>query len=72
VITLTALDRVFVCCYSSAVAQGYGGLGMDITSTDDDAVTVFRKAQAAVARGESVLVNAHIGSTNFREGSISV
>jgi thiamine pyrophosphate-dependent acetolactate synthase large subunit-like protein len=53
------------------VAEGYGGKGffIDQESEIDD---VLRKARAAAQRGRPVVVNARIGRTRFREGSISM
>lgn len=57
---------------SVAVAQGYGGVGFDLATADSDVIGVFKAAQAAAATGTSALINAHIGSTSFRDGSVSV
>ncbi|XP_037088038.1 LOW QUALITY PROTEIN: 2-hydroxyacyl-CoA lyase 2-like [Pollicipes pollicipes] len=62
-------------CRYDQVAEGYGGRGLTLTGDhdDDDAIdTVLRRAQALARQGHSVLVNALIGSSKFREGSISV
>jgi hypothetical protein len=42
--------------------------GADISSAEN----AIREAQEASAAGQAVLINAHIGKTNFREGSLSV
>ena len=55
-----------------AVAAGYGGRGATVASPSEDVASVLKEAQEDVASGNSVLVNVHIGSTSFREGSISV
>eukprot|EP01062_Namystynia_karyoxenos_P008907 TRINITY_DN13146_c0_g1_i1.p2 TRINITY_DN13146_c0_g1~~TRINITY_DN13146_c0_g1_i1.p2 ORF type:complete len:695 (+),score=234.92 TRINITY_DN13146_c0_g1_i1:105-2189(+) len=54
------------------VAQGYGGVGYEVRDQGDDVGAVIRKAQEDNAAGRAVLINAHIGQTNFREGSLSV
>ena len=53
------------------VAEGYGGAGLKLKNADqiDD---VFARAQELQRNGKAVLINAIIGRTNFREGSISV
>jgi hypothetical protein len=81
------------------VAAGYGGVGLVISSQDDDVVATLEKAQEhevcyfatmtflpppsihllfrhhdvlnPQSNGSAVLINVHIGSTTFREGSIS-
>ncbi|KAL4224666.1 hypothetical protein ACF0H5_015363 [Mactra antiquata] len=55
------------------VAIGYGGKGMRIDRTNEDKIKeVFNEAIKQSRDGHSVLINALIGKTNFREGSISV
>ncbi len=52
-------------------AEGLGGAGVVI----DDAATVHERLQQAkklAAEGKPVLVNVHIGATDFRKGSISM
>jgi hypothetical protein len=56
----------------TAVAEGYGGVGVDITTTARDVKATLEEAQRAAAGGAPVLVNVHIGTTSFREGSLSV
>ena len=53
------------------VAKGYGaeGLLLDDPAKVDE---VFAQAKAIAASGRPVLVNAHIGATEFRKGSISM
>jgi acetolactate synthase-1/2/3 large subunit len=53
------------------VAEGYGGKGILLRSPDevDDALS---EAKALSKAGWPVLVNAHIGDTGFRKGSISM
>ncbi|MBI2403135.1 MAG: thiamine pyrophosphate-binding protein, partial [Gemmatimonadetes bacterium] len=53
------------------VAEGYGGKGLKITRPEEVA-TVLREAQAIARSGSPVLVNALIGRTDFRAGSISI
>ncbi|XP_053384559.1 2-hydroxyacyl-CoA lyase 2-like [Mercenaria mercenaria] len=55
------------------VAIGYGGKGLKLDrSKDDNMKEVLEEAVKLSRNGDSVLVNALIGKTNFREGSISV
>ncbi|XP_065072167.1 2-hydroxyacyl-CoA lyase 2-like isoform X1 [Rhopilema esculentum] len=55
------------------VAKGYGGEGLKIEKgSNDDIDEVFKKAQDLQKQGKPVLINALIGKTDFREGSISV
>ena len=53
------------------VAEGYGGVGLEV---DDpaDVPGVLAEAKAAAARGRAVCVNAWIGATDFRKGSLSI
>jgi acetolactate synthase-1/2/3 large subunit len=53
------------------VAEGYGGRGLKITRPEEVAPTL-REAQAIARSGRPVLVNALIGKTDFRAGSISI
>lgn len=53
------------------VAQGYGGEGLVVSETDKLEET-YTAAKAAAKAGKPVLINAYIGKTDFREGSISV
>ena len=41
-------------------------------SNENSIEEVFQQARNEYAKGKSVLINALIGKTNFREGSISV
>lgn len=56
------------------VAQGYGGIGYQLTREDKDKLAdLLQKARReSHDTGKSVLVNALIGKTGFRDGSISV
>ena len=60
-------------CRYDTVAEGYGGRGLMMTREHDDAIDeVLGRARVLARQGHSVLVNALIGTTKFREGSISV
>ena len=54
------------------IAQGYGGVGMLVKDPKADLQEVFRQAREHRAAGRPVLINVHIGKSDFREGSISV
>ena len=53
------------------VAEGYGGVGLFV---DDPAKveSVLAEAKARAAEGKPVVVNALIGATDFRKGSLSI
>ncbi|MEM8860645.1 MAG: thiamine pyrophosphate-binding protein [Chloroflexota bacterium] len=53
------------------VAKGYGAEGL-LVQKDDDLQEAFETAQNRSKSGVPVLVNAWIGSTDFRKGSISM
>jgi acetolactate synthase-1/2/3 large subunit len=53
------------------VAEGYGGKGF-VLDKEDDIDLVFGEARKAAKGGHPVLINALIGKTNFRKGSISM
>ncbi len=53
------------------VAEGFGGVGFKI-EREADVLEVLRAAQEAASAGKPVLINAQIGATNFRKGSISM
>lgn len=53
------------------VAKGYGADGFTIEDPNEDLVAALEKARLA-CQSAPVVVNALIGKTNFREGSISV
>eukprot|EP00750_Incisomonas_marina_P010629 INCI16290.4.p2 GENE.INCI16290.4~~INCI16290.4.p2 ORF type:complete len:550 (-),score=103.30 INCI16290.4:2515-4164(-) len=61
-------------CSYDTVAQGYGGEGFTVALKGPPAETedLLRKAQDVARSGKAVLVNVRIGSTSFREGSLSV
>ncbi|XP_077986669.1 2-hydroxyacyl-CoA lyase 2-like [Glandiceps talaboti] len=55
------------------VADGYGGKGYLLNRDNEDKMEeVLKAAQADCKAGKAVLINALIGRTSFREGSISV
>lgn len=53
------------------VAEGLGGVGLRIDDPDEIGA-VLAEAKEAAKAGKPVLVNAHIGTTEFRKGSISM
>ena len=53
------------------VAEGYGGAGL-LLDRPDQVESGLREAQALARSGKPVLVNAMIGETGFRKGSISI
>ena len=53
------------------VAEGYGGVGIEIRSNAEIAGAI-RQAKSESKKGRPVCINAHIGKTDFRKGSISV
>ena len=53
------------------VAEGYGGVGFKIEQPSEVADTLAQ-AKAEAAKGRPVLVNALLGKTDFRKGSISM
>ncbi|MCA9713442.1 MAG: thiamine pyrophosphate-binding protein [Myxococcales bacterium] len=52
-------------------AEGFGGVGLKLTRSDEIAAT-FAKAKEHARGGKPVLINAHLGTTDFRKGSISI
>ena len=59
---------------SLQVAQGYGAHGITVTRPEENLQSAIAEAQR-VATGPNarpVLLNVHIGKTDFREGSLSV
>uniref|UniRef100_A0A673FX94 2-hydroxyacyl-CoA lyase 2 n=1 Tax=Sinocyclocheilus rhinocerous TaxID=307959 RepID=A0A673FX94_9TELE len=55
------------------VADGYGGKGYLIGREDESQLDdIIKKAQKECREGKAILLNALIGKTSFREGSISV
>ena len=53
------------------VADAFGGKGF-LLDKPEDIDRVIQDARQAAADGSAVLINALIGRTNFRKGSISV
>ncbi|MGD8523394.1 MAG: thiamine pyrophosphate-binding protein [Desulfobacterales bacterium] len=53
------------------VAEGFGGKGF-LLDNPEDIDEVFRQAKETARSGTPVLVNARIGKTDFRKGSISM
>merc|ERR1712166_648761 len=54
------------------IAKGYGGEGILVKTPGVDFQNVFKKARNYNKQGKPVLINVHIGKSDFREGSISV
>jgi acetolactate synthase-1/2/3 large subunit len=54
-----------------AVAEGFGGRGF-LLQKPEETQEVLQRAQETVRQGHPVLVNAHLGKTEFRKGSISM
>ena len=53
------------------VAEGYGGVGF-LLERPDQVEPTLAAAKAEAAKGKPVLINALLGRTNFRKGSISM
>ncbi|XP_014675034.1 PREDICTED: acetolactate synthase-like protein isoform X2 [Priapulus caudatus] len=55
------------------IAEGYGARGFKMDAGDINNISmIFAAAQQEYKKGKSVCINALIGKTDFREGSISV
>ena len=54
------------------VAVGYGAEGILVDDPNKDLQHVFQQARQHRQNNRPVLINVHIGKTDFREGSISV
>ena len=67
----TALGTELAMTAYHDVAKGYGADGL-LVQNDDDLLEAFETAQSRSKSGTPVLVNAWIGSTDFRKGSISM
>ena len=67
----TALSTELAYSDYHVVAQGFGAVGLAVDAPDQ-VDKVLREAQTALADGRPVLINAKIGSTDFRKGSISM
>mmetsp|Transcript_20416 Transcript_20416/g.57502 ORF Transcript_20416/g.57502 Transcript_20416/m.57502 type:complete len:625 (+) Transcript_20416:217-2091(+) len=61
------LDR----CDYEKVAASLGGVGITVDGADD-LDSAFAEAKRAARAGKPVLINARIGTTDFRKGSLSV
>lgn len=72
-VTMLGDDVASVLAYSDydVVAKGYGADGMRVDNMNDFKIAV-EKAKESVKNGKSFLINAVIGKSSFREGSISV
>ncbi|MEM8929977.1 MAG: thiamine pyrophosphate-binding protein [Acidobacteriota bacterium] len=53
------------------VAEGYGGVGLKV-DRPEDVPGVLQEAKRLAAEGKPVLINAILGKTDFRKGSISM
>jgi len=53
------------------VAEGFGARGLVVTRPEDLAST-FAEAKAIAGAGQPVLINLHLGKSEFRKGSISM
>ena len=53
------------------VAEGYGGKGL-LLERAEDIPAVLAEAKSLASQGYPVLINALIGKTDFRKGSISM
>jgi hypothetical protein len=51
---------------------GYGAEGILVDDPNTDLQHVFQQARQHRQNNRPVLINVHIGKTDFREGSISV
>jgi acetolactate synthase-1/2/3 large subunit len=54
-----------------AVAEGFGAKGF-LLDKNENAEAVFQQAKQAAGDGQPVLINALIGTTDFRKGSLSM
>ena len=54
------------------VCKGYGGKGLLVSEDSADLSSILKTAQSLCREGHTVLINSLIGSSKFREGSISV
>jgi len=60
-------------CNYEEVAKGYGGDGVKLASPDRDAIAAaYKDGFAKVQSGTPFLINALVGKSDFREGSLSV
>ena len=54
-----------------AVAEGYGGAGI-LVEREEEVEGALARARQLAAAGRPVVVNVHLGSSDFRKGSISM
>jgi acetolactate synthase-like protein len=54
------------------VAEGYGGMGISLNYGDDVSAVLREAFEVSRQQRRPVLVNAGIGKSDFREGSLSV
>jgi len=54
------------------VCKGYGGKGLLVSEDSADLSSILKTAQSLCREGHTVFINALIGSSKFREGSVSV
>jgi len=54
-----------------AVAEGYGGAGI-LVEREDEVAAALARAKELAAAGRPVVVNVHLGASDFRKGSISM
>lgn len=67
----TALGTVLERTPYHKVAEGYGGVGLLLTKPEDIEKTIA-KAKKLASQGKPVLINIHIGTSEFRKGSLSI
>lgn len=67
----TLILYIFQHCDYHTAAEGLGAKGL-LLGRNDSISGKLKEAQKLHAEGHSVVINALIGSTKFREGSISV
>jgi hypothetical protein len=54
------------------VCKGYGGKGLLVSEESAGLSSILKTAQSLCREGHTVLINALIGNSKFREGSVSV
>ena len=67
----TALGTELLRTDYHTIAEGYGGVGLLLKDPKDIDKTIA-KARKLAASGKPVLINVHIGGSDFRKGSISI
>lgn len=65
------VGTVLARCDYHVVAEGFGAKGL-LLDDPNKVQEVLAQAKALAAEGQPVLINAHIGKTDFRKGSISM